>query len=346
MALLGPYDSIFATIARAARLAADRGASPSNDLRPRTCTPPTIVDAGRRPATLDRLWPWMTARVRRLEPDAVRASDAATTSPASTCTTRSTGRPATRPLGDLSVDGAHPVAGRPRPDRGLARWISTCVRSWRRSRRSMRPAASSRRCPDAASGRRWRLRRINGWSPDVPAEATSRCGRSGIATTRASTGRLHDESDAAHAASAVAQSHATCAMGWHTGRLMPLEDYRRKRDFGKTPEPPPDLTTAGDRSVGPVRRPAPPRDPAALRLPAGDRRRPRQLGRAQGPDPRPEDAAHGRPRRGPPDRVLRLRGRHPGQAVRRRRRHRLGLGHVGAGGADARRPPGASATAS
>ena len=64
------------------------------------------------------------------------------------------------------------------------------------------------------------------------------------------------------------------------------------------------------------------------------------MGRAQGPDPRLEDPAHGRPRRGPPDRVLRLRGRHPGQAVRRRRRHRLGLGHLGAGGADARRPQG------
>ena len=49
----------------------------------------------------------------------------------------------------------------------------------------------------------------------------------------------------------------------------------------------------------------------------------------KGPTLDPDDPPDGRPRRGPPDRVLRLRGRHPGQAVRRGRRHRLGLGHVG-----------------
>ena len=57
----------------------------------------------------------------------------------------------------------------------------------------------------------------------------------------------------------------------------------------------------------------------------------------EGPDPRSQDPPHGRPRRGPPDRVLRLRGRHPREAVRGGRRHRLGLGHVGARGPDARR---------
>ena len=60
-----------------------------------------------------------------------------------------------------------------------------------------------------------------------------------------------------------------------------------------------------------------------------------ELGGAEGPDPRPGRAAARLPRRGPPDRVLRLRGRHPGRRVRRRRRHRLGRGHVGA----ARRRP-------
>ena len=65
--------------------------------------------------------------------------------------------------------------------------------------------------------------------------------------------------------------------------------------------------------------------------------RPRVVGRPQGPDPRPGRPPDGRPRRGPPDRVLRLRGRHPVQAVRRRRRDRLGLGHLGGRGADPRR---------
>ena len=43
---------------------------------------------------------------------------------------------------------------------------------------------------------------------------------------------------------------ATPAPGWHTDRLMPLEDYRRKRDFAKTPEPPPDLATAAQGQTG------------------------------------------------------------------------------------------------
>ena len=85
-----------------------------------------------------------------------------------------------------------------------------------------------------------------------------------------------------------------------------------------------------------VRRPEAPRDAPALRLPAGDRRRARLVGRPEGPDPRFEDPADGGPRRGPPDGVLRLRGRDPGQAVRRGRRDRVGLGHVGARGGDAR----------
>ena len=87
----------------------------------------------------------------------------------------------------------------------------------------------------------------------------------------------------------------------------------------------------------PLRHPAPPRDPSPLRLPPRGRGRARLVGRPQGPDPRPRRPPDGRPRRGPPDRVLRLRGRHPVQAVRRRRRHRLGLGHLGVGGADDRR---------
>ena len=56
----------------------------------------------------------------------------------------------------------------------------------------------------------------------------------------------------------------------------------------------------------------------------------------KGPTLDPARPADGGPRRGPPDRVLRLRGRHPVEPVRRGRRDRLGLGHLGAGGGDAR----------
>ena len=53
-----------------------------------------------------------------------------------------------------------------------------------------------------------------------------------------------------------------------------------------------------------------------------------------GPTLDPKARRDGGPRRGPPDRVPRLRGRHPGRRVRRRGRHRLGHRHLGA----ARRP--------
>ena len=48
----------------------------------------------------------------------------------------------------------------------------------------------------------------------------------------------------------------------------------------------------------------------------------------EGPDARSGREADGRARRGPPARVLRLRGRDPDGRVRRRRRDRVGLGHV------------------
>ena len=63
--------------------------------------------------------------------------------------------------------------------------------------------------------------------------------------------------------------------------------------------------------AAPLRRAAPPGPPAALRLAPGDRRRAGELGRAQGPDPRPGGAPPGGEGRRPPDRVRRLRGRHP-----------------------------------
>ena len=64
---------------------------------------------------------------------------------------------------------------------------------------------------------------------------------------------------------------------------MPLEQYRRKRDFAKTPEPAPARSRGRRCGRAPgarraVRRPAPSGDPAPLRLPARDRRRPASAG--------------------------------------------------------------------
>ena len=137
----------------------------------------------------------------------------------------------------------------------------------------------------------------------------------------------------------------TAALG--TLSAMPLEEYHRKRDFAKTPEPPPATPAAAAASRGGrfvVQRHRATRLHYDFRLEIDGVLV--SLGRPEGPDPRPGDAPDGRPRRGPPDRVLRLRGRHPGEAVRRRRRDRLGLGHVGAGGADPRRARARSRTAS
>ena len=163
---------------------------------------------------------------------------------------------------------------------------------------------------------------------------------------------------------------------------MPLERYRAKRDFTRTPEPAPGPARApeppsgpptrpsrhrdrlalpsrpadgparrspslyqadpnrqasgeppGVRSgwVRPVRRPPPSREPAALRPAPRDRRRPRLVGAPEGTHARPGRAALRCPNRGPPDRVPRLRGRHPDGRVRRRRFDLLGLGHLRAG---------------
>ena len=105
-----------------------------------------------------------------------------------------------------------------------------------------------------------------------------------------------------------------------------LATYRAKRDFTVTSEP------AGRRGAGrrraPLRRAAPSRPPPALRPAARGRRRAGELGGAEGPDARSRREAHGGARRGPSARVLRLRGRDPGGRVRRRRRDRVGLGHL------------------
>ena len=111
------------------------------------------------------------------------------------------------------------------------------------------------------------------------------------------------------------------------------------RDFGRTPEPSGRPGDGVERvRAAPVRRPAPPRAPAALRPAVRDGRRAGQLGGAARPDAGPEGSADGGARRGPPAGVRGLRGRDPVGRVRRRRRDRLGPRHVGA--VQGRRPGG------
>ena len=104
--------------------------------------------------------------------------------------------------------------------------------------------------------------------------------------------------------------------------------YRKKRDFAVTSEPSgattPPPVEGGKRFVVQRHR----AEPAALRLPSRGRRRAAELGRAEGSDARSRREAPGRARRGSSARLLRLRGRHPPRRVRRRRRDRVGLGHV------------------
>ena len=75
--------------------------------------------------------------------------------------------------------------------------------------------------------------------------------------------------------------------------------------------------------------------PPPLRLPARDRRRPQELGRSQGPEPRSARQAPRHADRGPSPRVRRLRGHHPRGRVRRRHGPALGPRHL-----DARRRSG------
>ena len=78
-----------------------------------------------------------------------------------------------------------------------------------------------------------------------------------------------------------------------------------------------------------IRHPAAPGHPSPLRLPARGRGRPRVVGGPQGPDPRPGRAPDGGPRRGPPHRVFRLRGRHPRRSSTARATSSSGTGAPG-----------------
>ena len=103
-----------------------------------------------------------------------------------------------------------------------------------------------------------------------------------------------------------------------------LERYAAKRTFTRTPEPP--ARTAGRAARAAHVRRAEARGAApALRLSARTRRRAEVLGGAQGPLARSGRQAHGGRGRGSPVRLRLLRGRDPGEAVRRGQRDRLGL---------------------
>ena len=108
-----------------------------------------------------------------------------------------------------------------------------------------------------------------------------------------------------------------------------LKEYRKKRDFEKTPEPPPAAMSRQPRGA-----------PADVRRPEARRARLHYDFRLEvdgvlkswplpkGPSLRPEGQAPGRDDRGPPARLRHVRGRDPEGRVRRRPGHRLGRRHL------------------
>ena len=107
-----------------------------------------------------------------------------------------------------------------------------------------------------------------------------------------------------------------------------LDEYKRKRDPQRTPEPAGDGAADGAQERQPLRRPGAPRHAPALGSAPRARRRRGLVGDPQrdprGPEGEPPRRAH----RGPSAGVPRVRGRHPEGRVRRRHDAHLGPRHV------------------
>ena len=128
-----------------------------------------------------------------------------------------------------------------------------------------------------------------------------------------------------------AVTRQTAWPGGHTVRVPArdrLDEYKRKRDPQRTPEPAGDGGADGGAGRQPLRRPGAPRHPPALGPAPRARRCRRLVGDPQrdprGPEGEPPRRAHG----GPSARVPRVRGRHPEGRVRRRHDAHLGPRHV------------------
>ena len=123
----------------------------------------------------------------------------------------------------------------------------------------------------------------------------------------------------------------------NVGMLTAWRGYASTSASGRRARRPSRSAGSGGRRDADLRRAAPRCAPAPLRLPPRARRRPRELGGAEGDPARARAAPSRRPRRGPPARLRRLRGRDPGGSVRGRNGRDLGPGHVRAARGEARR---------
>ena len=135
------------------------------------------------------------------------------------------------------------------------------------------------------------------------------------------------------AAVPICRRRRPCEVGGNRGGLPPrsapgmAEDADGPRDLSRQARLRPHRRAGRQRPPRlrrRLRRPEARRPPAALRLPPRDRRRARELGGDQGPEPRARREAPRGPRRGPPARLRRLRGHDRQGRLRRRRGHRLG----------------------